>query len=549
MGEQSGTASANAESQVTKQALPEVAEWTAGDMRRAAGQAWVRVSGLSKTFGPAQVLRDVDLEVRSGEIHGLVGQNGSGKSTLIKILSGVHTADGGSVIEVDGSKLSNPVQPFELRRYGLAFVHQDLGLVGEQTVLENMRLGHYEVRRLSRRIRWDRERAAAQRTLTRLNATIDCDRIVNTLHAGEKAIVAIARAMQSLTATGGCIVFDESTQTLPRELLEDFYETVRLLAASGRAVIIVSHRLDEVLALADRVTVLQDGRVVAAGLPTQGLSEEALARLVLGRELEMLEQREQGTIDVRQAVAQGDIALRARGVSSGDLSSLDLDIAKGEVVGVTGATGSGHADIPYALAGVAPAASGTVTISGRDFVLPTRDPGRLIRAGVALVPEDRVREGLAMTLSASENLTLPRVRARGRAMLKAGWQSSEFDEAVEMLGIVPAQQHLLCSSFSGGNQQKLLLAKWLLNRPRVVLLHEPTQAVDIGARMDILRAIRATAALGVCVVISSIEPQDLAVVCDRVVVLRDGEIATELTTALSPEAITSAIYSTPAGVS
>jgi ribose transport system ATP-binding protein len=172
----------------------------------------------------------------------------------------------------------------------------------------------------------------------------------------------------------------------------------------------------------------------------------------------------------------------------------------------------------------------------------------MIEAGVALVPEDRTAVGLAISLSAQENLSLPRVAGRGRMRLRSRWQEDEFAQAVEMLGIVPADQYLTCSSFSGGNQQKILLAKWLLNRPKLVLLHEPTQAVDIGARMDILRAIRATAALGVCVVVSSIEVQDLAVVCDRVVVFKDGVVSAELTAGLSAEAITAAVYPTPAHV-
>jgi ribose transport system ATP-binding protein len=509
-----------------------------------AGTSWVSVRSLSKTFGPAKVLRDVDFDARAGEIHGLVGQNGSGKSTLIKVLSGVHVADEGSMVEVNGTRLANPVRPAELKQHGLAFVHQDLGLVDECTVVENIRLGQYGVHPFTRRIDWRTEGKAAVQTLERLHSTIDTSRLVSTLHAGEKAVVAVGHALQNIIPGSGCVVFDESTRALPREILPDFYETIRRLAATGTAVIIVSHRLDEVLALSHRVTVLQDGRVVAGGRSTHDLTESSLAHLLLGREIELLEEREAAP----RTVTSGDAPLRARGVSGGALRSLDFDVRAGEVVGVTGATGSGHADLPYVLAGVAAGASGTVTIEGRDFTLPVRDPGRLISAGVALVPEERAEEGLALGLTAQENLTLPRVRERGRLRLRSGWQADEFKEAVEMLGIVPAQRHLPCSSFSGGNQQKLLLAKWLLNHPRVVLLHEPTQAVDVGARMDILRAIRATAALGIGVVVVSIEPQDLAAICDRVVVLREGEIVAELETDLTPQAITTAIYPLPVSV-
>ena len=507
--------------------------------------AWVSVRGLSKTFGPATVLHDVAFEVRAGEVHGLVGQNGSGKSTLIKVLSGVYPADAGAEIDVNGTRLSNPVRPVELRRHGLSFVHQDLGLVDECTVLENIRLGQFSVRPVSRRIDWAAEATAATQTLARLHSTIDPSRLVSTLPAGDKAIVAVGRALQSIIPGSGCVVFDESTRALPREVLPDFYATIRRLAASGTAVIIVSHRLDEVLALADRVTVLQDGRVVAGGRSTQGLTESALAHLLLGREVGLLEER---SAEPARARSGGGMSLRARGITASTLRSVDFDVRAGEVVGVTGATGSGHHELPYVLAGASPDATGTVTIGEREFTLPVSSPGQMMAAGVALVPEDRADDGLAVGLTAEENLTLPRVRSRGRRYLRSDWQADEFRQAVEMLGIVPVQRHLPISAFSGGNQQKVLLAKWLLNRPAVVLLHEPTQAVDIGARMDILRAIRATAALGVGVVVVSIEPQDLAAVCDRVMVLRDGVPAAELTSEVTASAITAAVYPLPVSV-
>lgn len=505
---------------------------------------WVSLRSLSKTFGPATVLREVDLDVRSGEIHGLVGQNGSGKSTLIKVLSGVHAADEGSVIKVNGTRLSNPVAPMQLRRHGLAFVHQDLGLVDECTVLENIRLGQFSVRRISRRVDWAAEHAAAVQTLQRLHSDIDPLRLVSSLSLGEKAVVAIGRALQSITPGSGCIVFDESTRALPREILSEFYDTLRRLAADGTAVLIVSHRLDEVLALTDRVTVLRDGRVVAAGRATRDLNEQSLAHLLLGRELETLEEQH---LHAPPAGASGRAALRARELTGGPLRGLEIEAYAGEVLGITGATGSGHAELPYVLAGALPA-SGIVRIVDREFTLPLRDPERMMAAGVALVPEDRVREGLAVTLTAEENLTLPRARRRGRAILRSAWQADEFQQAVSMLGIMPARRHLTISSFSGGNQQKILLAKWLLNRPRVMLLCEPTQAVDVGARMDILRAIRSAAARGVCLVIASMEAQDIAAACDRVIVLRDGEIAAELSSDPSPHAITAAVYPTPSGV-
>ena len=521
--------------------LPESVE-----MRESGPSPRVSVRGLSKTFGPATVLRDLAFTVAPGEIHGLIGQNGSGKSTVIKILSGVHRADAGAEITVDGQSLLNPVSPADLRRHGLAFVHQDLGLVEDRTVLENMRLGHFTIRRVSRRIDWTAEREAAQRTLARLHTEIDTSRLVLGLPAGDRAIVAVGRALQSIVPGSGCVVFDESTRALPRELLPEFYATVRRLADAGTSVIVVSHRLEEVLALCDRVSVLQDGRMVAAGRETSTLTEASLAELLLGREIEMLDERrpQAEAASTRKQVGRASpaAALVAEGLDGGGLSGISLCVAPGEIVGVIGATGSGAATLPAALAGVAAEVRGRVTVGERLFELPIGEPARLIEAGLAFVPEDRARDGIALQLTAQENLTLPRVRRRGRMFLRDNWQSAEFRDAAQLLGIVPARPHLPCASFSGGNQQKILLGKWLLNGPRVVVLHEPTQAVDIGARMDILRALRAAAEDGVAVVISSVEPQDLAVICDRVLVLRDGAIAAEMVDEITPQSITEAVY-------
>jgi ribose transport system ATP-binding protein len=503
--------------------------------------AWVSVRNLSKTFGSTTALRGVDLDVLPGEVHGLVGQNGSGKSTLIKILSGVHAADAGGSVTVAGKPLSNPARPAELHRHGLAFVHQDLGLAGDQSVTENVRLGQYRVSRIIRRIDWRAEAAATRRTLEQLHSSIEPSRLVSSLTPGERAVVAIARALQNLTPGSGCVVFDESTQSLPREVLPEFYATARALAARGTAVIIVSHRLDEIMTLTDRVTVLQDGRVVASGVPTSTLTEGRLARLVLGREAE-LERDVDAPKPTVAPVASRAVRLRVRSLRTRTLRDFDLDVREGEIVGVTGPTNGGHEEIAYALGGVLGDARGSIAVDDTLLELPVRGPRVAIEAGLALVPEQRLREGLADSLSARENLTLPRVDRRGRGLLRSAWQDEEFARAVAMLGIVPSQPHLPISAFSGGNQQKMMFAKWLLNEPRVLLLHEPTQGVDVGARVDLLRAVEAAALRGASVVVCSIEPQDLAFICDRVIVVRDGQAVRELSGHITASDITSAVY-------
>jgi len=479
--------------------------------------------GVGKTFGRNSVLRDVSLQLRPGEIHALLGQNGSGKSTLIKILSGLYIPDAGAVIRVDGHEVEQPITPAAIMSKGLTFVHQSLGLIPGHSVMENVRLGALRRRRFGALIDWSYERRMAVDTLAHLRADIDPDRFVDLLHMGERATVAIARALQTIVPGQGCIVLDESTQSLSREVLPEFYETIRRLARAGTSVLIVSHRLDEVLELADRVTVLRDGQVVASGVEVAGLSEASLARRILGRELIGFTKPDTGPPE--PGVPHG--VVRFRGLRGKVLDGIDLEVARGEVVGVTGATEAGHEELPYVISGVAGGrVGGSIEIDGVEHRLDDRTVADHLRAGVALVPSDRVGAGLAVGEEALTNLSLPRLRWPGRSRwLRSGWQKAEFDQACAMLDITPPEPSLVVSAFSGGNQQKILLAKWLLNEPTLLVLHEPTQAVDVGARADILRAISAAAARGAAVVISSIEAQDLTLICDRIIVLSEGRVA------------------------
>jgi ribose transport system ATP-binding protein len=501
------------------------------------GEAPVEIRGLTKSFGRATVLNEVDLTIAPGEIHALVGQNGSGKSTLIKILSGVHTADAGH-ISIGGRSLSAPVRPAELREHSLAFVHQDLGLVGDLTVLENVRVGQYDPGRISRKIDWAAERRYAEEGFARLNVSIPLDARTGALPAGQRAIVAIARAVQGRHPGTGCIVFDESTQSLPRESLPEFYEIVRAIARAGTGILIVSHRLDEVITLADRVTVLRDGRLAAAGVPVAELDEAELSRLILGRELAS------GRIgaEVVPGSVEPEVAFEAAGLRGKILRSLDLRAHGGEVIGVTGAGDSGLEELADIVSGSSRACGGRITVGGVNFTLPVTDRAALHDAGLAVIPHNRMVDGLAADVSAIANLTLPRLTKRGLLLLRRGWQNREFASAVGSFGITPPRPHAPIASFSGGNQQKLLLSKWLLNAPQVLLACEPTQAVDVGSRLDILRSLRAAANQGKAVVICSIEVQDLAVVCDRVIVLRAGRDHVEIGDGVTAEAITEATY-------
>jgi ribose transport system ATP-binding protein len=495
----------------------------------------LEVRHASKTFGNSTVLDDVSLTVRPGRVHGLIGQNGCGKSTLLKLLSGFHRPDPGAEFLVDGRPVGPPVHPRQLRRAGVSFVHQDLGLDLLASVADNVRMGRFTYNRFTRNIDSAAERRAVRATLDRLGADIDPGRPVGTLPPTVRGLVAIARALQDAEPGHGLIVFDESTQSMPKSALARFYRLVRQLAQEGTSILLVSHRLDEVMHLCDAVTVLRDGRKMA-DVDRDATDEAQLTRLMLGREPERLtpgpeRQRDRPTV------------LTAAEVRGGDLDGAGVELHAGEIVGVVGLPGSGYEELPYALAGVLPHASGTVTVGGRSLDLAHATPRQTIAAGLALIPGSRAEQGLAPELTALENVSVPRLTVRSsRWNLSNGWQLAEFTSMAGRLGVTPLRPDMPVAAFSGGNQQKLLLAKWLLNQPQVLLLHEPTQAVDVGARRDILAALRSVAETGTAVLISSVEPDDLAAVCDRVLVVESGRVAAELRGPLTPDAILDALY-------
>jgi ribose transport system ATP-binding protein len=496
---------------------------------------------VSKTFGANRALDEVSISVAPGEVHGLVGENGSGKSTLVKVLSGYHPPDPGGSLLIDAEPVDLPVRPATVRRFGLSVVHQDLGLLDSFSVAENMRVGLFRAGRFSRAIRWRQERAQAQTSLAALGADIAPEALVGTLSPAERAEVAIARAIQHHEPGRGVVMFDESTRALPPESRLHFHSLVQDIVGRGGSVLLVSHQLEEVLEHTDRITVLRDGRVVAAGVRTSELSEHELIRLMLGREL-------QRTGRTRRNVPTPSAPLVRIERLSGHLVSVDLTIGAGEVVGVTGLLGSGFEELPYLLAGATPARTGTLSIGDQLFDLSRPAIRRLLGAGVAFVPERRDRDGLALSETVVDNITLPRVDARSRsALMTRGWQLAEAARVIGELDVRPPDPRMVAGHLSGGNQQKVLLGKWLCGEVRLLLLHEPTQGVDVGARRDIEEAIARTADRGAAVLLAGLDAGELASVCDRVVVMRDGRVHHELTGALSPERIIDAVYGRDSG--
>jgi ribose transport system ATP-binding protein len=502
------------------------------DRRR---QPRLELRQISKSFPAGQALREVSLAVEPGEVHGLVGENGSGKSTLVKILSGYHAPDRGGSLAIDGEAVELPLRPAAMRRLGLSVVHQDLGLIDSFSVVENMRIGLFGVGRFTRAIRWRRERELARASLAALGATIDPGEPVARLSAAERAEVAIARALQHHDNGRGLVMFDESTRALPQDTRQHFHSLVGDIVAGGGSVLLVSHQLEEVLAHTDRVTVLRDGRVVAGGLSTAGLSEPELIRLMLGRELRSGAPRRAAAVSCQSPAAE------IQGVCGRVVRDATVTVGTGEVVGVTGLLGSGFEELPYLIAGARRARSGVAWVAGRKLDLGTSTVRELLDAGVALVPERRDAQGLAFSETVLDNVTLPRVRG-GVSPLRRSWQREQAELVVRELGVRPLDVRMPVGALSGGNQQKVLLGKWLGGEPKLLVLHEPTQGVDVGAREDLELAIRRAAAEGAGVILASLDASELACTCDRVLVMRGGHIDMELPGPLTPADIIDAVY-------
>ena len=480
---------------------------------------------IAKTFGDRRVLDIERFTVQRGEIHALLGQNGSGKSTLIKILAGYHEADPAAegLIRVMGTDIGASSTDAR-RRAGLRLVHQDLGLVAEMSVLDNVYMGRsYPTRGLT--IRSRAARASARVALARAGLpNLDPAERVADLAPSERTGVAIARALANdgdeLPAV---LVLDEPTSTLPAPEVDLLLKTLSVIAETGVAILYVTHHLEEVFRIADRVSVLRDGRMVASAVTSQTTHGEIVHQLV-GAELEA----------VRRDAAADEVAnsapplLVVKDLAGNGLDDVSFSVSPGEVVGFHGVTGSGRDSVLGTVFGRQGRVSGSVHVGGTE--LASERPDMTIRAGLAYVPADRKAHGAIMTITATENLSLPSLRNLWRhARIDTAYEAREADEWFSRLDLRPADgARLPMVSFSGGNQQKVVLAKWLRRHPLVLLLDEPTQGVDIGAKAIIHRTILKAVGSGLAVVIASSDIEELAALCSTVHVMQRGRIVDTL---------------------
>ncbi|MGH2856468.1 MAG: sugar ABC transporter ATP-binding protein [Solirubrobacteraceae bacterium] len=495
----------------------------------------LQATNLSKSFGGVRVLADVSLSVKGGEIHGLVGSNGSGKSTLIKILSGYHAPDPGGSLMVRGESVPLPVAPDRATRLGLSFVHQDLGLIPQLSVLENLRVGRFESH-AGWRISWREERATVRAALERFELDVPPEAPVERLSSIERVLLAVVRAFADLQhAPGGVLVLDEPTAYLPRDGVERLFAAVRRAAQEGAGVVFVSHRLEEIGMLTNSVSVLRDGRLVGTA-QTAELSESDLVEMIVGSKIAT------ATFAPR---SEGEVLLRANSVSGRVAQDVSFELHRGEVLGLTGLMGMGHEEVPYLIFGAEPA-TGELNLAGEQLPMRKMSPRRAIASGVALLPGDRQRASGAGSLSVAENVTLPTLeRYFTGGILRPKRERAHALEVLRAYDVRPAAPARKLETLSGGNQQKALVAKWLERKPTIFLMHEPVQGVDVSAREEIARVIARIAAEGAAVLLASCEYEDLARICGRVLVFRYGRVASELAgDALTKERIIERCYAT-----
>src|ERR1700758_3372946 len=479
--------------------------------------AVLEVETVSKTFTRTRALSGVSLTIEPGEVHALLGQNGSGKSTLIKILSGYHAPDLGGGIRIQGTDL--PIQsPVQSYRLGCRFVQQDLGLVSTLSVLDNMALGSGFPTSFGT-IKGKATYKQAKNDLERLSLDINPKALVATLSASERTGVAIARALREDPEYPACLlVLDEPTATLPVDEVDNLLDRVSAMAATGGGVLYVTHHLGEVF---------RDGRVVGAG-PVKDFDHAGIVELLAGEELlaeESESRREKGG---RAAAREHETVFAVKDLRAGALAGVSFRVERGEIVGIAGLAGSGRDSILGASFGALPRASGHVTVKGGP--LPAGRPDVAISRGVAYLAPDRKVGGGVMTMSARENLTLPDLKPFWKGgLLRRRSEVSRTRDWFERLSVRPANAvNDPLSIFSGGNQQKILFGKWLSQKPSVFLLDEPTQGVDVGAKADLHRELVMAAKEDAAVVISSSDLEELADLCDRVLVIVDGRISAEL---------------------
>ncbi|MGO1385141.1 MAG: sugar ABC transporter ATP-binding protein [Arachnia sp.] len=474
----------------------------------------IAVRGLSKSFSGVKALDDINLEIRAGEIHCLAGENGSGKSTLIKIISGVYIPDSGT-IEMGGT-VHSKLSPIEAIMGGVQVIYQDFSIFPNLTVMENLAL-NTELAEKRRLVNWRRFRRIAEEAIAKINFHVDLDAKVGDLSVADKQLVAISRALMSDTKL---IIMDEPTTALTSREVTSLFRVILDLQAKGIAILFVSHKLGEVFEISERFTIIRNGQQVITSLPEE-LDHKKFAMYMTGREVEDLELEDGG--DVGEPILEVEKLGLTRA-----FEDVSFTLHKGEVLGITGLLGSGRTELALSLFGVFPAERGTIRVAGEAVRL--RSIADAMRHGIGYVPEDRLSEGLALERSIGDNIVVSEIgnMVSRLGLLDGARRRAEVDRWVEELRIATPNPDNPVNTLSGGNQQRVVLAKWLATNPAILILNGPTVGVDIGSKQEIHVILRELARSGMGIVVISDDIPELQQTCSRVLLLKEGRIEAEV---------------------
>lgn len=475
----------------------------------------LEMKGIDKSFSEVKVLQQAQFSLESGELHALMGENGAGKSTLMKILNGIYMRDGGTV-KVKGveQSLSSPSAALQL---GIVMIHQELNLIPHLTVMENIFLGREFTFGPTKLIDWRKMKRESTRFLSQLGLAIDPDTIVGELSVGQQQMVEIAKALSMNTEI---LVLDEPTAALTDKEIDALFDVIASLKKRGVGMIYISHRMEEIFRMCDRITVMRDGRYVGTER-VQETNMDQIVKMMVGREIK--DRFPKADIKI------GEEKLKVEGLSQkGILHDISFSVRAGEIVGLAGLMGAGRTELAKALFGVSKIDRGTISVSGKAITL--RKPMDAIRAGIALVTEDRKDEGLLLPMSVSDNLSMTNLTTVSSLGFLSGAKEKQLsDKMMKQLLIKASSGAQPVGSLSGGNQQKVVIGKWLATNPQVFILDEPTRGVDIGAKKEIYDLMNKLASEGVAILMISSELPEVLGMSDRILVMHEGKISGHFT--------------------
>jgi ABC-type sugar transport system ATPase subunit len=490
--------------------------------------ALVALRGVSKSFAGIRVLKDVDFDVRPGEVHALLGENGAGKSTLIKIIAGVHAPDGG-VIRIGVDEFS-AITPREANKGGIATVYQELLLFPELTVAENVFLGHAP-RTQMRTLDWSLMRRRARQLLDSLDShDLDVDAKVGTLSVANRQRVEIAKA---LSQDAKVLIMDEPTAALADADVQRLMTVVKRLRHRGVGIVYVSHKLPEIFELADRVTVLRDGALIGTR-PIGEVTEQTLVAMMVGREIDQLFPKPEPQV--------GETILKVTGLSFGDrVRDISFELKRGEILGVAGLVGSGRTELALTIFGITPATSGSIEIDSKPVTIST--PKRARNLGIAYVPEDRGLQGLVKPMTIGQNISMASLHHVARGIfIDFAAEGKRAAASITQLGIRARGPEQVVGQLSGGNQQKVVLGKWLETEPRILIMDEPTRGIDVGAKAEIHALMGRLAQQGMAILMISSELPEVLGMSDRILVMHGGRLVTTIDRAsANPETVGAAM--------